>query len=212
VKKSAGVWGALFVLACLLAGCKVPIGTPSDNKPLNARRYLASPNLPLTGQGLVNNDIYLNNPAVTNPFSNDSPVAFVGGAVPVGTSAGVVHYVTGYGTNGVTIYTLGSSTHVMFAAASDIGTSTMHPVDWSVIKVGAVTPAGGVFTVAGHGLAAGDTVYIAASPGNGKLASGAYLVATVPSSSTFTLTGAAITAGDSINYLAKVGSNGGTAF
>jgi hypothetical protein len=92
-----------------------------------------------------------------------------------------------------------------------IGTSTIYPVDWSVIHVGTVTPTGGVFTVTGHGLSGGDAVYLAATPGNGSLTSGAYLVASV-TTNTFTLTGAAFSPGDSINYLARIGSNGGTTF
>jgi hypothetical protein len=60
------------------------------------------------------------------------------------------------------------------------------------------------------GLAAGDTVYIAASPGYSSLASGAYHVASVPTADSFILQEAYGTPGDFFNFLARVGDTPGT--
>jgi hypothetical protein len=66
-----------------------------------------------------------------------------------------------------------------------------------------------MINVAGHGLKVGDAVYVEAS--GGTLVSGAYLVTVVQDADNFG-TDAVIHPGDSFNYLAKIQSNGGTAF
>jgi hypothetical protein len=181
---------------------------------LDERRYLPSPTLPLSGQFVANNEVFLNNPVgLTNPFPDNSPVVFVGGVAPVGISAGVVYYAQGSGTSQIRFYALTNSAHPTFTDNSQVGTSTVYQVDWTVLHVGPLTPSSGVFALlTGHGLTVGDGVYLAATPGNATLASGSYVVATVPDATTFTLTGASITPGDSVNYLAKIGSGGGTTF
>ena len=152
--------------------------------------------------------------STTNPFAANAAVVFIGGGAPHGTLPNTVYYVTGSGTPALSILSLDGSTTYACAVNTDYGTTTIYPMDWTLIHVGTVNPAAnGVITVTNHGLIAGDTVYIGARQGSPNLTSGAYLVATAPDASTFTIVGPALTSSDSFNYLAKVnGAAGAVAF
>jgi hypothetical protein len=170
---------------------------------LDTRRYLPTPLV--TPTGATPPDFAV----ITNPFADNAPIVFIGSTPPAGMSAATTYYASGSGSTSLGCYNLADSSHNGLTASGQVGNCTIYGLDWTFIEVGKVTPSAGVFTVTGHNLTAGNTVYIAASTGNKTLASGAYLVRTTPDFNTFTLDGANITSGDSINYLTKVNSAAG---
>jgi hypothetical protein len=181
--------------------------------PLDARRYLSANSIPASDLVVAAGEMTLKSGAgLSNVFPEGGPIVFLNGAAPVNMTYGTVYYAEGSGTATIKTYALEDSHHYTFTNDSQVGTGTVYQVDWTLIHVGQVVLTSGTITVPGHGLHTGDSVYLAASPGNASLQSGAYLVAPTPTADTLTLTGAAITPGDSFNYLAKIGDNGGTAF
>ena len=182
--------------------------------PLVARRYLAAHSIATSNLDVVNGDPHLMaSSGLTNQFPDNSPVVFLNGTAPAGIVFGQVYYTTGFGTASIKIYSLVDSTHTMFTSNSQVNTgATIYQVDWLVIHVGKVSLPGNMINMPGHGLKVGDAVYIACNDATNKmLKSGAYHVTTVPDADNFG-TDADIWAQDSFNYLAKIGSNGGTPF
>jgi hypothetical protein len=176
--------------------------------PLASNMRLSSPSLATAGSAACAGGNYVL-ASGTNPFATNAAIVFIGGTAPVLTSLGFVYYVTGSGTSAISIFPLTGGPSSGCTSAASFGATTIYPVDWTFIHLGFVAFSGGVFSVSSHGLAIGDTVYIAATPGSPNLTSGAYVVETVPTANTFTIVGPTLTSSDSFNYLAKVNSTAG---